>query len=43
MLGITQYQIWIQVPMLSPAAEAEQFRSDPEETNDNYGGSTWEW
>lgn len=41
-LGLTQYQVWIHVPMQSPIAEAAYWRSDIEEL-ENPEDSTWNW
>ncbi|KAK6638504.1 hypothetical protein RUM43_006771 [Polyplax serrata] len=41
-LGVTQYQVWIHVPMISPKQNASQWRSDCIETTENKT-STWQW
>ncbi|KAL0277779.1 UNVERIFIED_CONTAM: hypothetical protein PYX00_004944 [Menopon gallinae] len=43
-LGITLYQIWIQVPMVAPKVRASFWRSDYEENEKcDADESTWEW
>ena len=43
-LEITQYQVWIHVPMVSFKISASQWRSDYEENGKNVDEMcTWEW
>lgn len=43
-LGVTQYQVWVHVPMVSYKISASQWRSDYKENGKNSDDiCTWEW
>lgn len=42
-LGVSQYQVWVHVPMVSPKSNASQWRSDYENNEEKLETCTWEW